>query len=76
MVDEVDCHAAFNVTASGEFSSKRSGEGLSRLADDQQELLPDFRIQLVDQDDFDLDLSWLMFWSLGIIIRMMVEVGS
>jgi len=53
MVDEVHCHAAFNVTASGEFSSKRSGEGLSRLADDQQELLPDFRIQLVDQDDFD-----------------------
>ena len=53
MVDEVHCHAAFNVTASGEFSSKRSGESLSRIADDQQDLLPGFQIQLVDQDEFD-----------------------
>ena len=53
MADEIYCYAAFNVTASGEFSSKRSGEGLSRIGDDQQDLLPDFQIQLVDQDDFD-----------------------
>ena len=53
MAEELHCHAAFNVTASGEFSSKRSGESLSRIADDQQDLLPGFQIQLVDQDDFD-----------------------
>ena len=53
MAEELHCHAAFNVTASGEFSSKRSGESLSRIADDQQDLLPGFQIQLVDQDEFD-----------------------
>lgn len=53
VASEIYSYAAFNVTASGEFSSKRSGEGLSRIADDQQDLLPGFQIQLVDQDDFD-----------------------
>ena len=53
MAEELHCHAAFNVTASAEFSSKRSGESLSRIADDQQDLLPGFQIQLVDQDEFD-----------------------
>ena len=50
---ETHFRAAFNVTASGEFSSQRSGEGLSLIGDDQQKLLPDFQIQLVDQDAFD-----------------------
>ena len=53
VASEIYSYAAFNVTASGEFCSKRSGEGLSRIADDQQDLLPGFQIQLVDQDDFD-----------------------
>ena len=53
VASEIYSYAAFNVTASGEFSSKRSGEGLSLIADDQQDLLPGFQIQLVDQDDFD-----------------------
>ena len=53
IVDEVHFYAAFNVTVSGEFSSQRSGESSSRIGNDQKDLLPDFRIQLVDQDDFD-----------------------
>ena len=53
IADEVHFYAAFNVTVCGEFSSQRSGEGLSRIGDDQQDLLPNFWIQLVDQDDFD-----------------------
>ena len=53
IADEAYFYAAFNVTVSGDFSSQRSGERFSRIGDDQQDLLPDFKIQLVDQDDFD-----------------------
>lgn len=62
IADEVHLHAAFNVTVSGEFSSQRSGESSSRIGDDQKDLLPNFAIQLIDQDDFDaeFDLSGVL----------------
>ena len=53
IADEVHFYAAFNVTVSGEFSSQRSGERSSSIGNDQKDLLPNFGIQLVDQDDFD-----------------------
>ena len=53
IADEAHFYAAFNVTATGDFSSQRSGERLAHIGDDQKDLLPEFNIQLVDQDDFD-----------------------
>ena len=64
IADEVQFYAAFNVTVSGEFSSQRSGESSSRIGNDQKDLLPNFGIQLVDQDDFDagFDLNGVLVY--------------
>lgn len=53
LADETHFHAAFNVTKSGQFWTKRSGEGLASIGTDQQHLLTNFEIELVDQDNFD-----------------------
>ena len=65
LVDKINYYAAFNITKSGEFWTQRSGEGLSRIGTDQQQLLSKFEIELVDQDDFDAQFNLADILSYG-----------